>query len=35
VINVCDLALCAVAAALLSWHNPRDNRASDQVTPNS
>jgi hypothetical protein len=30
VINVCDLALCAVAAVLLCWHNPQDNRTSDR-----
>jgi hypothetical protein len=34
-INFCDVALCALAAVLLCWHNPRDNRAYDQVTSNS
>jgi hypothetical protein len=35
VINFCDVALCALAAVLLCWHNPQHNVASNQSTQNN
>ena len=35
VINFCDVALCALAAVFLCWHNPQHNVASNQSTQNN
>ncbi len=32
IINFCDVALCAIAAVLLCWHNPQPDIAPNQST---